>query len=141
MKSKLLKDTTFVQDYGTYSNEILVIVGEQNKKELFKYLKKIKAIKEFSKWVLENLDEWNKSIKDKNKGQFCYDDGVNGTVLMLRSTHDSWEYWEILMHECHHIVQHLAKRKGMFEEVEAQAYLQEFLFRSIRRKLMCIDKI
>lgn len=142
MRINLLKKAIFVQKYGTYTNEMVVIAGVTDKKEVFRYLKKIKAKPKFSKWLLENFDDWTDCLKNKNKGLFCYNDIIGeGTVLLLRSPDDSWEYWEVLMHEIHHTVQHLAKTKMMFEEVEAQAYLFEFLFHSIRRKLRGVDKI
>ncbi len=140
-RTKLIKKTIFVQSYGTYTNEILVIVGIKDKKKVFQYLKKIKAKVDFSKWVLTDFDDWKESVGGKHKGLFCWNEKVNGAVLVLRETDDSWEYWEVLMHECHHIVQHLAKTKGMYDEAEAQAYLFEFLFHSLRRKLQGIDKI
>lgn len=139
----MIKKSLFVQTFGTYSDEIFVIIGQYDKRQVLKYLKKIKAKFEFSKWVLENINEWNSSLQDKNKGQLCWNDSKDsgGYVLMLRPVHDSWEYWEVLMHETHHAVQHMAKRKGFLDEAENQAYLQEFLFRSLRRKLQGIDKI
>ncbi len=138
----LKKQTIFIQSYGTYTNEVLVIVGIEDKKKVFKFLKKARVKADMSKWILENFDDWVSALKTKNKGQFCFNDkGDGGTVLMLRQTHDSWEYWEILLHETNHIVHHLAKMRGMTDEMEAQAYLQEFLFHSIRRKLQGVDKI
>lgn len=134
------KPIMFVQDFGTYTNEILVLCGVTDKKELLKYLKKVKAKFEFSKWVLEDFDGWKKDIEKKHLAQFCFNNEIQGGVLMLRPMEDCWNYWEVLMHEVHHIVQNLAKQKGMFEELEAQAYLFEYLFKSIRRILMGVDK-
>ena len=96
---------------------------------------------DFSKWVLKDFSDWEENIKNKNKGLFCWNEMVEGCVLLLRPYQDAWEYWETLMHEIQHIVQYLAKCKGMNDEPEAQAYLFEFLFRSIRRKLQGTDKI
>jgi hypothetical protein len=143
MKSKLIKDKMFIQSFGTYSDEIFVIIGIHDKRQILKYLKKIKALFPFSKWVLESIDEWNTSLKDTNKGQLCWNDSKDtcGCVLMLRTPVDTWDYWEVLMHECHHAVQHIAKRKGFLEEAENQAYLQEFLFHSLRRKLQGVDSV
>ena len=141
MKSKLIKDKLFIQSYGTYTNELFVIVGIHNKKEIFKFCKKEKVKADCTKWILENIEDWNKDIKDKNKGQVCWDDITHCVVLMLRTPEDTWDYWEVLMHECHHIVQNLAERKNMLREPEAQAYLQEFLFHSLRRKLQGVDSV
>lgn len=135
------KEIIFTQKYGTYPDQLLVLIGIEDKKKIFAYLKKIKAKVDFSKWVLEDFDNWKESIKEKNMGLFCWNGIVEGTVLVLRPYEDTWEYWECLMHEIHHVVQHLAKTKGMYEELEAQAYLFVFLFRAIRRKLQGKDKI
>ena len=104
------------------------------------FLKQRKIKVDFSKWVLSDFDDFNEILK-KNLGLFCWNDAVQGTVLVLRPFEDKWEYLEVLMHEIHHVVQHFAKRKKMFEEIEAQAYLFEHLFRSIRRKLQGTDKV
>jgi len=135
------KEIIFVQECGTYTNQILVLIGCQDKNKLFKYLKKIKTKADFAKWVLQDFDNWKEDIKNKNIGQFCYNNQVEGTVLVMQHYEDSWEYWEVLMHEIHHVVQYLAEGKGMLKEIEAQAYLFEFLFRSIRRKIQGVDKI
>lgn len=137
---KRFKNLMFVQTCGTYTDEILVIVGEFKKTEVFKYLKKVKAKVDYSKWVLNDYDEWLRVIKEEAKGLFCFNDKVSGTVLMLRKPEDTWEYWEVIMHEVHHIVQKLSKKNKMFEEAEAQAYLFEYLFRQLRRKIMGIEK-
>lgn len=44
MKKKII----FIQDYGTYYNDIIVIAGITDKNELFKYLKKEKIKVEFA---------------------------------------------------------------------------------------------
>lgn len=137
---KKRKPLIFVQDFGTYTNEMLVLVGVENKKEVFTYLKRIKAKVDFSKWVLEDFDSWKERIEEKKqKGLFCWNDEVEGTVLLLRPFEDTWEYWEVLLHEIHHAVDYLVKNNLMEKEIEAQAYLFEYLFRSIRRKLQRIE--
>jgi len=138
---RLPKELMFIQEYGTYTNQMLVIVGVSDKKKVFRFLKKNRVNVDFSKWVLEDFSDWKENIDKKLEGMFCWKNGVGGVVLILRPPNDSWEYWEVLMHEIHHAVQHLAKQKDMFEELEAQAYLFEHLFRSIRKKLQGIDKI
>ena len=138
---KLPKELIFTQDFGTYTTQMLVVVGVTDKQKVFRYLKKVKASVDFSKWMLTDFDDLKESITKKNLGLFCWNYKVEGIVLMLREPVDSWNYWEILMHETHHVVQWFAKQKGMFEEPEGQAYLFEYLFHSIRRKLQGIDPI
>lgn len=131
----------FIQDYGTYRNEILVMAGITDKQEVYKYLKKNRVKPDISKWILNDFNEWKEAIEKKQKGLFCWNEECSGTVLFLRSFEDTWDYWEVLMHEAHHIVHQMASAKMMLKEMDAQAYLFEYLFHSIRRKLQGIDKI
>lgn len=121
------KPKIFTQDCGAYTNEILVLCGVEDKKQIFKYLKKVRAKVDFSKWVLENFDDWKNDIKGKRLAQVCWE--------------DKEDIGKVLMHEIHHIVLLLAKQKGFLEELENQAYLFEYLFHSIRRKLSGVDEI
>ena len=136
----MYKPCIFTQDYGTYSDEILVISGITDKKKVFAYLKKIHALVPFAKWILTDWDEFQEKLK-KNKGLFCWNNEVSGTVLFLHQCGDAWDFWNTLLHETNHIVFQIAKRKGFETEMEAQAYLQEFLFTSIRRKLLGLDPL
>lgn len=143
---KHVKTRIFVETIDPYESEMLVMVGQTDKKEVYRYLKKIGANVGFTKWVLTDFDDWKEDMKKKNKGQFCWNDNVGGTgkygvVLLLRAFEDSWDYWGVLIHELHHAVQRLASQKGFLNEPENQAYLQEHLFRSIRRKLQGPDPI
>lgn len=86
----MIKKSFFVQTFGSYIDEIFVIIGQHDKRQILKYLKKIKALVPFSKWVLENIDEWSESLRNDNKGQLCWNDGKDsgGYVLMLRTPDD-----------------------------------------------------
>ncbi len=134
------KPKIFIQQCGSYTNEVLVICGA-SKNETFLFLKKVRAIKAFAKWVLEDYDEWHEKLKKNTSGMFCYNDKVMGYVMVLRPHKDNWNYWETLMHEVHHLVLHTAKMKGFLEEPENNAYLFDFLFRNLRRKLQGTDPI
>jgi hypothetical protein len=133
------KELLFIQKCGHYSNEILVLAGVQDKKTVFRFLKKKKVKKESSKWVLENFDEWNEEMKEKQKGLVCFNTEIKCLVLVLRKPDDSWDYWTSLLHEVHHLVYEISHQKYFVDEGENQAYLFEFLFTEIRRKLMGID--
>ena len=56
-------------------------------------------------------------------------------VMWFPSYEDTWKFWECLLHETNHVVFSLARDKNMQDETEAQAYLHEYLFKHIRRKL------
>lgn len=132
------KSIMFVQDLGFYTDEVLVLSGVTDKKEVFKYLKKTKVNVKFAKYVLEEFDSWNEKMK-LNLGLYCW--GEFGKVLVLRGIKDDWDYWQTLMHELHHLVTHVSQIKGFQSEMENQAYLFEYLFKSIRRKLQGVDKL
>ena len=132
------KTKIFTQNCGTYSDQILVICGA-TKKETYAYLKKVKANVDFTEWVLNDFSDWENRTKKQNYALFCWHEEVEGCVLFLKPLKDSWEYWETLMHECHHVTFHLAKKKMFQDEIENQAYLFEYLFRSIRRKICGLD--
>lgn len=135
MKNKLPKELIFAQGFGIYSDQMLVIAGVTDKQKVFRYLKKAKANAEFSKWILTDFDEYREKIAKENKALFCWNTEVNGVALILRQPEDTWEYWETLLHEIHHVTLYIAKKKCFLEELENQAYLFEFLFHNIRRKL------
>lgn len=124
------KPIIFIQDYGTYAHDILVAAGA-TRKEIIAFSKKNKCKKDFIEWL--EKDERMFELSKTEKGLFCWSDA--GKLLLLRTVKDDWEYWECVMHEVHHATHHLAKRNMMEDEMEGQAYLFEFLFRSIRKKL------
>jgi hypothetical protein len=133
---KQQKPIIFVQDTGVYTDQILVCAGA-SKKDVIAFNKKKRAIKPFQEWLKNETSLYQEA--EKNEGIYAQNDDVQGSVLMLRPFEDKWDYWEVLIHELHHAVEFLAKRKAMQEETEAKAYLQGYLFRSIRRKFSGID--
>ena len=63
-------------------------------------------------------------------------------VLSIQRFEDTWDDYETILHECFHIVIAILGVSKMFInhsreviEEEGMAYLQEYLFRGIRRKL------
>ena len=54
-----------------------------------------------------------KKLVKENKGLFCFNEDVQGSVLYLCKPEDTWDYWTTLMHEIHHIVHFQAKKKMM----------------------------
>ena len=119
----------FVQGYGTHTDQILVAVGV-SRKEILSYLKKVKARPEYIDFIKKTDDKFF-----ENKGTFAWNDKVDGTILYLKKYEDLWDFWETLIHELHHAIEHFRVKKAMQDEPEALAYQQEFLFRAIRRKL------
>lgn len=116
----------FIQDWGSYQNDTLVYVGygkEEIKKDLQKY--------QDSATVISNLETVD---FDGFRGLVITDRAK--TLLVLSKWDGGWEYLEVLIHEIHHLVYMvMVKNKMMEDEMEAQAYQQEYMFRQIRQKL------
>lgn len=133
-KKKRIKAFAFVQEWGLFPDETLVVVGADTKEEIIRLANKARAGKPFMG-----------NIKDADLPSepffIRFENGTKGSILRLPKYEDTWTFWETLIHELHHAVQFtLAKGRGMDEEPEGLAYSQEILFRKIRRKLQGIEK-
>lgn len=136
----------FVQEWGCYPDETMVIVGTKDIEDFFYFFKKLKVkallAKDYLTWMKENGGVG----VDGDNGNFSCVDSDNGrmTVLYLKEwpKKATWSDYQTLMHELHHAVNFvLVKYRGMENEWEAQAYAQEQLFQQIRRKLDGLDKV
>ncbi len=131
MKNK--KPLIYVMDCGTYNDQMLVSIGA-NREQIVKYLKKTKCKKEAIAFV-QNDEIPFEEIGGAKKGFFAVHPESGFCGIFLSPFLDEWEWYETLLHETHHVTNVLlTKSKNMSDEVEAIAYQQEFLFRSIRRK-------
>ncbi len=122
----------FIQPTGTYSNQVLVAVGA-SREDVLRFVRDRRQGlgQEARRWIEESEEPF--AIFGSKTAVCAYD---NGRLLLLLAAYtDTWPYWETLVHELHHAVHFIAKDKLMLEEMEAQAYLQEFLFREIRRRI------
>ena len=135
MQKQIKKKYWYLQDWGTYNNQTPVFVG-YTIKEITTIIKKQDWNKEaIKKWCEdEDLAEF---MEGKNGGVWKYD---GWTLLYLPSWHGTWDDIETLVHECFHLtVAVLGHQKAFVNggnvEEEGMAYQQEYLFRSIRRKL------
>ena len=123
----------FIQEWGTYTNQTLICVNLTTD-EIIKAAKKEKAAKWFIDILEKDKEDIKKLMDDGARGFFMSNQGAS--VLWLKKFEDEWEWYEVLMHELHHAVHHILRdNKGMGDELEAQAYQQEFLFREIRHVL------
>lgn len=126
------KPKVFVQPTHIFREDILVCVGAS-----------FEDVKKFVKGeVLKSIERYKGLFQEVLDGkQLGYAVEANGWLyLILPKFKDTWSYWEILIHELHHIVFYMSKKKTFDDEMEAMAYLQEWLFREIRRKLQGIKK-
>ena len=136
-RKKFKKPIIFIQDTGTYLNELIFCAGG-TKNDVIKYLKARRDVKtNTSEWI-EKVKAWEMLAEKK---AVTYSDDSGRAIITTRFYEDTWDYWETIMHELHHYVRSFSQWKLMEEEDEALAYLQEYLFHAIRRKLQGIDKI
>lgn len=135
MSKQMRKKYWYLQDWGTYNNQTPVFVGYT--------VKEITTIIKRQKWNKEAVKKW---CEDEDLAEFM--EGKNGavwkyegwTLLYLPSWNGTWDDIETLVHECFHlVVGQLGGQKAFINggsiEEEGMAYQQEYLFRSIRRKL------
>lgn len=136
------KPIIFLQWIDPYKIQVMVGAGAE-KQDIIEFSKKNKYKKEFIEWV--NSDKIFNFLKGK-AGAYCWAEDKNEmlkfNLILLDNYQDTWEYWECLIHELHHLVHRVSKDKMLENEMEAQAYLMEFLFQQIRQKLQIkIEKL
>jgi hypothetical protein len=130
-----VKKFFFIQDSGIFKQEIAVSIGH-SKDEILKLAKKEKFKQEF----FGVLDDSNFRTNE-TEGAVYFDVKTNTVWLLeMKAYEDTWEFWEILLHEIVHIVQRLRRKMWIENEDEAEAYLAEHLFHSIRRKIQIPNK-
>lgn len=56
-------------------------------------------------------------------------------ILVVFETESEEDLNETLVHETNHLAHFMATRHGFLEEMEAVAYLQEYLFKEIKKQL------
>lgn len=134
MKKKT-KPLIFIQEIPPYKHEMIVCVGGGYDEIIKWYNKNIKKDKKWLKWADYYKKDFNNVKEGKNLGYCLYEETNGWLILFTKEFRDTWGYWDTLLHELNHIVFWIAERKLLKEEMEAQAYLHEYLFREIRRKL------
>lgn len=129
---KLAKKYTYIQDSGSYSNEIIVTVGTETD-EILAWMKK----NDIARFIQESFAEEhldNKWLHDGSLGKVWHNNGR--AILWLKDWGLTWHEVDVLIHECMHLVQFLiVDGKGMQGENEAQAYQLEYYIKSIRERL------
>lgn len=123
----------FIQDWGTYPNETMVVVG-YGPKEIRNILEKAGT----GEQILKEYDESDCEEAAESSLGFMTDFNNGSSLLWLASFDaNNWDDFDVLVHEIMHLVQKcMIKMRGMEDEYEAQAYQLEYLFRSIRKKLI-----
>jgi hypothetical protein len=135
--NKMLKKGCFFVPAHPYRHDIYVCVNSTCEDAVRKIDSGEKEYIEFLKYHKKRFDL---VLSEKQKAYAIQKQDSGDTMIILGEPTDDWEYWEVLMHEIHHIVFYLTESKNLDGEMEAQAYLQEYLFRVIRRKLCGIKE-
>jgi hypothetical protein len=136
MRNKMIKKCIFWVEVNLYKHDVLVCVGVTAADAL----KKVKnQEKDYIQFIKDNEGLFDKVLNDKYA--YALKNNKTGHILLILGTpNDTWDYWELVLHETCHIVQYITELKMLEGEIEAQAYLHEYLFRTIRRKLSGHDK-
>lgn len=131
-KRKPKPPLVFVLDVSPYARQYTVSVGAKGFLEITRGIGTCEVW--FANWLREQSFEIDKLI---NAGHaFCMSHPTRGGGLIsLHQFEDDWDFWETLIHELHHAVEHTANVLNFEGEQEAKAYLQQDLFRRIRRKI------
>lgn len=129
----------YIQDWGTYSVQTPIFVGYT--------ISEITKIIARQKWDTQAKAEW---AEDHQSAEVAFSKVTGGvwlsksghSILYLPKFEDTWGMYETIVHECFHLViNQLGKAKMMLNlssgviEEEAMAYQQEYLWKSIRRRL------
>ena len=115
----------WLQDSGIYQPETFMFFG-MDKKEISKVLKRYSETEQLIDTI--NKDDWD-------FGGMVLEADNKKRALIMPEFRDEWRYWDMLLHEVHHLTLYLGKQFGFVEEFEASAYLFGYLFTKIRRRL------
>jgi len=133
------KPIIFIQPAHPYRHDLFVCAGA-NLKQFQKFLRDNvkglgnKSAKKLIKDIGTQDEIFEKVLDGKQLGYALnYDRWL---VLILPLPKDNWTYYESLLHELSHILDWIVEMKMLEGEGEARAYLHEWLFREIRRKLL-----
>lgn len=126
----------WIQSTHQYHKDIFVCTG-YSAKEMIRAIKSYKPKKYILDFIAEHEESWAEIIK-KNCAFVTMEESHGILVLRLRAYENDWKFWETLIHELSHLLDMLSEHQKWEKETESRAYLHEWLFHEIRRKLMGI---
>ena len=129
---KKTKQVAFIQDHSCFPSEMMVCVG-LSQEQILKEAKRLKVVKDYLAFLKEMPE-----APGTNPRAWLYYKGGKYCLVFLKYE-DTWAFWELLLHELIHTVDVISKDGAFADEMEGRAYLAEYLFRSIRRKLQGLD--
>lgn len=132
MKSKPKEVFKFI-NIGMYDLGLIVACLD-NSKDIHKRLN-LKSNKEASDFLNRNIDEFPTPFENDGGCIIINPETNKPLILYMKNKERTWEFWDTLIHEVHHIVYKTAQYVGFEKEIEHQAYLMETVFRQIRRLL------
>jgi len=118
---------SYLQDWGTFTNETFVVVG-MTQKEILADMRRRK----FKKDAIEAFSRQNKPNGDETAFVWVR---KGMTLLWLNGWRIDLEHYSTVVHETNHLIWEITRDKGMVEEAEMQAYQQEYLFLAIVTRL------
>jgi hypothetical protein len=122
----------FIQDWGTYDNQTMVLVGYN--------LDQIIVAVEKAKWdrmtiILKSQKNDPGSWFNKSTSGLSWVCGTK-SLLMFKDWKNDTKHLGCFTHELYHLIfQHMHKQRTMAMENEACAYQISYLFRNIKDKL------
>lgn len=137
MKKRLiLKGALFIQTLHPYPDDLIVVVGVETVEEIERLLKK--KYTGLKPWFYELLKAESDCFKKETAGKspgFTLKMEI-GTILWFKEFSFSWKDFGTLIHEIYHVIDFtLEEERGMQDEMEAKAYMMEWLFESLRINL------
>ena len=132
MKKKPKEVFKFIS-IGMY-NLGLIVTCLNDPKDIHKHLNK-KKNKKASDWVYESISDFPVPFDTDDGCIISNPENKKPLILYMKNKERTWEFWDTLIHEVHHIVYRTAEYAGFEKEVEHQAYFMEDVFRQIRRIL------
>jgi hypothetical protein len=123
---------TFTQFCETFEIEIVCFIG-LDYEDILKEVNKKLYNNEFKECIKK--DGTLEKYIEKDLGFFTHYKDKGFMTLWMKEYKDEWDFYEILLHELHHGVHIISESRGFMDEMEAKAYLFQYLFREIRRKI------
>lgn len=114
----------FKLDVQPYGHEVWILYGYKTKKSLKSATRSLDLPKE----ILNDIEQFKEGSYD-GCVYFTEEDNYLYFVHFIEKDYDT------IMHELHHAVESIAKYYDFHGEIEAKAYLQEYLHKTIRTRL------
>jgi hypothetical protein len=117
---------TFIQPIPPYGAELLVVSGYDNKG-----LRAVLTRHKYPKEIIDNIPADGRKIF----ATLYHSDIPERKYVLHLSGYGRGELYDTLTHETNHLIYLISRWFGFEDEMEAQAYLQEWLHKEIRKKL------